>query len=147
MFKPFRGMNSLKGVGVEGKHPCLSLNIALSEEAARYMVRALVKLGKNMTTKKVDDFIGYKSSICYNRVCMRGKIKWDSTISQLPPNILEHSSAGMLHNMPAAIGGVFFFRCPRCHMVEPSSLAVFQNSDLDRTLKCSHCHKSTSIKY
>ena len=43
---------------------------------------------------------------------------------------------------------VAFFKCPRsgCSKVESSSAKNFQYSDLDRTHKCSFCHKSTQVR-
>jgi len=139
LFKPGTAkLNHLKGVGILGKYPTLSLNIAVSREEGCAMAIALSSLTRSASHAKHRQFINGQCNLIPHELKLKGKAAWDSNL----PIMTHNPAPGVkwadlfkeerFQPQPTAV----FHSCPGCGGLESSLRANFQRRDLDVNIKC-----------
>ena len=72
--------NALISVAILGKHASLSFNVVTENEEQAAMHKALVKLNRQITNEKVDEFLKGKRKLIPHDIKMNGKTLLDSPL-------------------------------------------------------------------
>jgi uncharacterized CHY-type Zn-finger protein len=148
MFDPVKPeKDSLKGIGMLGKHAAISCNVYITEAEEKTIAVSIVKLNRTISNQLATNFINGTHSIVPNELNLKGKVGWDSTI----PTVTQECSGQQIdpvqqNRYQVIIGNTEFFEFPRCNKVEPSTIDAFKSNDLDTQHKCFHCNKNSAIK-
>ena len=150
LFKPRKGqIDALKGVGILGKHASLSCNVVTDTAEQAALQKALVKLNRQISNKKVDEYLKGTRKLTPHAIKMNGKTGWDSSLPIIK-NETESGDRWEQHNLllKPPEETIVFYVCPSadCLMMEPSSAEAFRHNDLDKKLKCRQCHKTTNAR-
>ena len=141
---------NLKGVGINGKHPTLGFNVALSEQGQTALATALIKLTRIIKKKDVKSFQEGSLKIQLRDLKMRGKVAWDEELPiQAKPKRQEeeHTNHEIIKAKRSAHGRcTAFFKCPLCLAPETSDCKSFQYEDLDYQHQCIECGKKRHVK-
>ena len=150
LFKPQKGKNNaLISVAILGKHASLSFNVVTENDEQAAMHKALVKLNRQITNIKVDEFLKGKRKLMPHDIKMNGKTGWDSSLPIIT-NENEYSNKWDQHDLNHKTPEVntTFYKCPKaeCLMKEPSTAEAFRPDDLDKQLRCICCHKASPVR-
>ena len=140
---------NLMGVGINGKHPQLGFNVAISEQGREAIATALIGAARKISKKDINNFKEGKRTILTKELQMKGKVAWDTAIQ----SIIHQSS--FKDNLPecsyineqrkAQDSEVTFVRCPKCLALEASNCRSFQHNDLDTQQRCIECGKLGAV--
>ena len=147
LFKPRKGqIDALKGVGILGKHASLSCNVVTDTAEQAALQKALVKLNRQISNKKVDEYLKGTRKLTPHAIKMNGGTGWDSSLPVIK-NETESGDRWEQHNLllKPPEETIVFYVCPSadCLMMEPSSAEAFRPDNLDNKLRCRRCHKTT----
>ena len=149
LFSPgYSKMNSLKGVGISGKHATLSFNVCISDKEKDTIAACLVRLIRTICNKETNKYLAGETKLLVNELVLKGKVGWDSTI----PIMTKTQSENSCWTTPTgdedhtSIGNTAFYVCPLCKKVEPSSNSSFNYNDLDLNINCGRCKNKSGIK-
>ncbi len=150
LFKPQNGKNNaLKGVAILGKHASLAFNVVTENDEQEAIHKALVKLNRQITNVKTDEFLKGKRKLTPHVIQMNGKTGWDSSLP-IVRNENECSDKWDQHNLNHKTPEVntTFYRCPKaeCFMNEPSTAEAFRPNDLDKQVRCIRCHRTSPAR-
>ena len=150
IFKPAKQQaDLLRGVGILGKHACLSFNIVVTESEQSAMAKALIRVNRTISDKHIVEYMQGARKLAPHDIKMNGKTGWDSSLP-----IVNDESTYSNRWEPFAIGKepprktIVFYVCPNavCSKREPSSAKGFQPYDFDKLQKCQHCRKTTAAR-
>ena len=78
LFKPQNGKNhALKNVALLGKHASLTFNVVTENDEQEAIHKALVKLNRQITNVKTDEFLRGKRKLTPHVIKMNGKTGWE----------------------------------------------------------------------
>ena len=108
---------------------------------------ALVSLSRDCTIINLRRFLTKQRAIIPKVLALNGRAGWDSTIAALSPaDTTPCSWDAALPELSVPLAVTNFFKCKLCNKVEPSTCKEFQICDLDRTKRCYHCKRGSSVK-
>ena len=149
-FKPAKAKDdSLIGVGITGKQTAIACNIYVTSKEQLAIANALATLNRAISNKQLSEFMCNKRGIAPHPLKLNGKVGWDSTLPILNnERSLDCRFDDNCLSCHAPVDQVSFYKCPRssCSKVEPSSVKIFQYSDLDRPHVCPFCKKATKVR-
>jgi hypothetical protein len=150
LFKPRKGqVDALKGVGILGKHASISCNVVTGAAEQTAIHKALVKLNRQISNNKVDEYLQGTRKLTPHAIKMNGKTGWDSSLPIIN-NEIESGDRWEQHHLflKTPEETIVYYECPKpdCLMKEPSSAEAFRPNNLDIKLKCRKCHKTTNAR-
>ena len=148
-------LNTLKGVGLEGKHASPSFNVYISEKEQHAIGKEILQLTRTLSGVKINQVLQGERKLKPIQLKLNGKAAWDNSI-QIHANhtVLLSSPSGSssstsivdtvcyptsTHLNRYAEGLPSFLECPTCRKLEHNTQPKFQTYDLDVKTKCFHC--------
>jgi len=148
-FKPgIATLHALQGVGITGKHPTLSFNVAINDDERTAVAIALSTLVRGGALNKHEQYVKGMVNLLPHELKLKGKAAWDSnlpvlaTIHMSGEKWADRFKEESYSPSPTAM----MHSCPECGGLESSLRAKFQRRDLDEKLKCGFCLKTTAVK-
>ncbi len=149
LFKPSGDHSAnLIGVGLTGKHPALSFNIAIDEDQQRGIARHLIRLGRTLPAAKAEAFLDCTCRLIPRALVLKGKAKWDAAISRMPHQRSVKITEKGLHPppIPALLAEDAFLLCTLCKIAANSLVLGIQSYNLDAKTRCRGCGQISRIK-
>ena len=146
--------DALKGVGILGKQAVIQGVVKITAEEANVIARNLVKLNHNMSKARLDKFMQGKTTLKPTKLRLNGRVSWDQSIPTNAATDIQQAvpiTDGYLQHTASnanvqQLQQVQFFKCPKCDKCEERGQNLFHQNDLDKTHRCFHCNKQTSVK-
>ena len=109
----------------------------------------MVKLNRQISNKKVEEYLQGKRKLLPHVIKMNGKTGWDSSLPVIKD---ENELGGRWEQFDLSLRTfeetIVFYVCPKadCLMKEPSSAEAFRPNDFNKQLRCRQCHKTTPAR-
>ena len=131
----------LLGVGILGKHPSPSFNIALNEEEIQTLAICLFSVNRTISNKNAIEHHKGKLDLEPHELNLKGRAEWDTRIPILKDDQQRAISWQPIPNTSNESTYISFYTCPNqhCRTNEISTRESFQLDDLDGNIKCSFC--------
>ena len=139
--------DGLMGVGIIGKLPCLPFNVHITARKREEIEMRLHRLNHACSQTLWNKIKQGQKLMIPRDFKIKGKVEWDNSIPRITqPTFDEIKTTKNLDYGEVANKQITFISCPRCQKSEPNNKIKIQKQNLDKSIKCPHCGKSTATK-